>query len=419
MGDRRRRTRRQWLGACSGAVGLAALAGCTGSDDASGNGNETETETETETDSDDGNGTESLGTDWPTYGGNRQNTSSHPDIEGPDGSQVTERAVADIGGITASRSRIPTVISDGTLYGTSTAGHIYALDLETEAIDWTWERYGATIVFDGTIYGPTSGRRGDYELYGYDIENREEWVSEPNGRINGLVCRPIPTADGILISSYEDVWRVDRETGEYTHLVETPVESRLATEWPALHDGTLYIGRDPDLYAIDVDDRTVEWTYRTDDGESIVASNPTVANGTVYGASSGDALHALDADSGEEVWSVDLEYGTGTSPAVTDDLVVIGESNHLLAVDAETGDIEWEIEDELISNPEDVVIADGICYLTTAYQIWAYHAASGELVWKYERPDGSDIRFLESPTIHDGTMYIPSSDETLYAIEDA
>lgn len=418
MAERRTgtRTRRRWLGTCAALAGVSVLAGCSGREETSGNsgtGNGGTNDGANES-SDAG----SLGIDWPTYGGNRQNTSYHPDATGPDGGRVTERAVADIGGITGSRSQTPTVVSDGTLYGSSTAGHTYALDLETEEIDWTWERYGPTIAFDGRIYGPTSGRRGDHQLYAYDVENEEEWVSEQNGRISALVCRPIPTADGILVASHEDVWRVDLETGEYSHVIETPIEAGLTTDWPALHDGTLYIGRNPDLYAIDIADRTVEWTYRTDNGGSIIASNPTVANGMVYGASSDDTLHALDADSGDEVWSVDLEYGTDASPAVTDDVVVIGESNHLLAVDAETGNIEWEINDKMIYDPEDVVIAGDICYLTTGFQIWAYDTASGELVWEYERPDGTDIRFTEPPTIHDGTIYVPSSDETLYAIED-
>ena len=53
------------------------------------------------------------------------------------------------------------------------------------------------------------------------------------------------------------------------------------------------------------------WSYATGD---VVVSVPTVADGVVYVGSNDNHLYALDADTGEKLWSYDTGAGCGTRP---------------------------------------------------------------------------------------------------------
>ncbi len=403
MADRNAQTRRRWLGTCTGVAGTAVLAGCFGSEDDGG-------ETSGNGGNGDGASEGSLGEDWPMYGVDLQNTAHQPDATGPEGNELTAREIVDIGG----SSSKPASIVDGTVYVPSTSGMTYAVEPDQGEARWEKEGYQTPTIYDGTVYGPTDGG----QVYGYDIETGDRWVSEEIPDVDGGLGAPIIVGEKILASSNEAIWQIDSDTGEYTNIVDTPSYVGSSTDQPAYHDGMYYIGRFSVLYGINVDSSEIEWTFEPDEEGNLSGSNPAVSNGMVYLTSRDRKLHAIDTDSGDEAWTVDT--GTiETSPAVANGLVYTAERDQVIAVDADEGDIEWREEDAIIGEPEDIVIADGVCYVTTRNGISAYDAASGDLKWEYEIPDDSSAWFDTSPAISDGTIYLPSRDETLYAIEDA
>ncbi|MFC4541498.1 PQQ-binding-like beta-propeller repeat protein [Halosolutus amylolyticus] len=347
------------------------------------------------------------------YGVDLQNTAHHPDANGPEGDEVTARAVTD----TEETGIYPVTIADGMLYGNSGGKKIYALDLETEEIEWEGDVSGSTAVRDGRVYGPIS----DETLYAYDVDSGDQWESEQHDEIDAFVTHPLPTADGILIASDDAIWGFDSDTGDYTHIIDTPL-TNLTTDWPAFADDTLYIGRSDGLHAINVATPEIEWTFQPEDEGGLTNSNPAISDGTVYTIKftswNEKQLLAIDADSGEEEWATEIDID-GVSPAVADGTVYLAGSESLVAVNADSGTVEWERGDDIALEPYDVVVANGICYVTTSFRIWARDAGTGDLVWEYQRPDESDIRFSASPTVFDETVYVPSSDDTLYAIEEA
>ncbi|QSW99374.1 PQQ-binding-like beta-propeller repeat protein [Haloterrigena alkaliphila] len=403
MIERRRQTRRRWLGTCAGVAGITALAGCSESDETSGNGDGTENS---------GNGRGSLGDDWPMYGVDLRNTAHHPNSTGPDGDKLTKRSLLDREG----RGAYQSAIVDETLYVSGTSGRIKAFDLETEEVLWEAERSGPPTVYDGTVYGPTENR----SVYGYDGDTGDRWKSDAVDSISGLgLLRPLPTDRGIIVASRESIWNFDPETGAYNEVLEISDPGRGTTNWPAIDDETLYIGHWSELHAVNLETSEIKWTFEPKDGGGLVDSNPAVADGLVYLASYDGKLHAIDADTGEEEWAVDTVANVEASPAVAEGIVYLGERDQVLAVDAASGDLEWQETDAVAGEPEDIVVADGVAYVTTRYGISAYDAASGDLEWEYVIPDESDVVFNTPPTISDGTIYVGSADETWYAIEDA
>jgi outer membrane protein assembly factor BamB len=70
-----------------------------------------------------------------------------------------------------------------------------------------------------------------------------------------------------------------------------------------------------------------------------VYSSPAVANGVVYGASYNSRAWALDARSGDELWSYDTGPGgyVDSSPAVVNGVVYLGSCNGIYAFSLKHG----------------------------------------------------------------------------------
>jgi len=76
---------------------------------------------------------------------------------------------------------------------------------------------------------------------------------------------------------------------------------------------------------------------------------PIVHDGVMFAYSYGDVLQAIDATTGELLWSFQRELEDGKAPgmkkgaAIYDDKIVIATSDiHLIALNAKTGMIEWD-----------------------------------------------------------------------------
>lgn len=84
---------------------------------------------------------------------------------------------------------------------------------------------------------------------------------------------------------------------------------------------------------------TTAWEYQA---PASVNGAPAVTEDRVY-ALSGDGLVALDASSGDEVWTRDDISGTSSPTLAGDVLFVFGSDATLWAVDAETGEDRWNV----------------------------------------------------------------------------
>jgi len=154
-----------------------------------------------------------------------------------------------------------------------------------------------------------------------------------------------------------------------------------STEWP-------YPAFDPraSAYAPDAaaprEGATERWTVET----PRPTDRPVVAAGRVF-LPGPDALHALDLDTGESVWSV----GPGESPWTNAPAVVDGtvyatfrEPPGAVALDPEDGTEVWRADLGPVSAPP-VVDDDGRCYVGTRDgRLVALEAGTGEVAWSYD-----------------------------------
>lgn len=113
---------------------------------------------------------------------------------------------------------------------------------------------------------------------------------------------------------------------------------------PTIYHGTVYVGDDGNLYALNATTGAEVWNYTTS-GE---VGSPAIYNGTVYVGSEGDSppyishLFALNASNGKVVWRENTSFLTITSPLVYNNVIYVAEGDsYLYALNATTGYVKW------------------------------------------------------------------------------
>lgn len=183
----------------------------------------------------------------------------------------------------------------------------------------------------------------------------------------------------------------------------------------------------------------IKWDVTVGDGVEQFFSRlaPANAYNKVYAASRQGEVIAVDAQSGEKVWSLDLtEYqdegflssitnlwADGISAKIAGGIVVsydtvfLGTENGLvLALDAGTGKVKWQqkVRGEVLAPP---VVDEGVVVVNTGSGIMhCLDAQSGEERWVYESEvPPLSLRGISSPTISAGAAIVGTANGRLAA----
>jgi len=205
------------------------------------------------------------------------------------------------GGIRAEQGIKGGAATDGEkLYFGALDRKLYAVDLDTMKIEWTFQA-------------------GD-------------WFEGVPAVVNGVVY--IGSNDGYL-------YAIDTDDGSVLWMFET---GNCVYSTPAIVEGTLFFTSwDGNVYALDITglEPVLKWKTRIDDQ---VSASPAAAGGKVFvgGAFEGDFV-ALDAESGEVLWKMPTKGGFDAGAVVSGDIVYVGSYDmHLYALDAATGKVLWK-----------------------------------------------------------------------------
>lgn len=163
------------------------------------------------------------------------------------------------------------------------------------------------------------------------------------GRDAGVMAAPILAAGLVIVADdHGRIAALNSEDGSlsWSADVSAPVLSTAASDGTSLFVPTSR-GR---LVKLLAEDGKQVWTYELESNDPYVAS-PAVADGqVVFGASDG-IVRALDAETGELMWSSSVEAAVTAAPLLTADVVYIGSmESKLIALDRTTGEKMWEHE---------------------------------------------------------------------------
>ena len=229
-------------------------------------------------------------------------------------------------------------VDEGTLYVVDISGRLTALDAEAGGRQWefavgdgyTWG-LGTPAVAEGHVYiVATEARRTmKSRLVALDADTGEErwrFVAEEVGEVRGTPAVAdgrvyIPTTLGavyaLAVDDGSEHWRFD-------------TDREISATSVAVTGGEVIVGTD-DGGVQAVDARTGDVTRVFPDlVQGGHLTSPTVADGDVYAVDARGVLHAIDLDAAEEQWTVDTG-SIGSSPAIIDGVIVIGDAFGFLA----------------------------------------------------------------------------------------
>lgn len=171
-----------------------------------------------------------------------------------------------------------------------------------------------------------------------------------------------------------------------------------------------------------VDELGLAWHYELDTDRGQEAT-PLVIDGVIYFTSAWSKAFALDARTGEELWTFDPEvprrYGVNACCDVVNrglaawgDKVFLGTiDGRLIALDRETGEVDWSVQS---ADPEQrytitgaprvieggrVIIGNGGAELGVRGYVTAYDAATGEQLWRFYTVPGNPADGFENETM--------------------
>lgn len=196
----------------------------------------------------------------------------------------------------------------------------------------------------------------------------------------------------------------------------------------AVVDGVVYVGTGgvDALVALDAEDGSEVWRYTDSNGKGKLRGSPTVVDDVIYAGGLDDNVFAVDAETGEELWrryTGECFGGQSPTPAVADGTVYVSEDcGDVLALAAADGSVKWRYDTGTrrgAGSPPAIV--DGVVYVgsltapggRSVQKVYAIDAETGQKLWDF--PVGDDVR--SSPAVADGTVYVGSSDQNVYAID--
>lgn len=257
---------------------------------------------------------------------------------------------------------------------------------------------------------------GDH-LYLYAIDRASgeiRWKVPTNEYVH---TAPVVVGDTILFATRDGtVYAVDAHDGSDEWTFSGVDQPGGPVPTPAVDDCTAYLNiPGTGLFALDVRNGRLQWRAP----EIRSSSSPAVVGETVYAGSKDGKLLAIDSEEGSVRWTYRSNGATATSsPAVADGIVVVGDTSgesgvptpRIHAVDADTGEAIWTVETEeyVRATPS---IADGVAYVAAGDDMFGIDLEGGEVLW-YQQSPGSVLAPL---SVAGGRVYAATTTGHLYA----
>ena len=226
----------------------------------------------------------------------------------------------------------------------SADNRLYAIDLETRQLAWTFEAeqalWAAPLVDGDAVYLPSI----DHHLYSLRLSDGAEiWRADLGG---GTVDTPT-LVDGVLLAGTfgQGLRAVDAETGELLWSFET-------TGWiwgnPTVADGIAYFGDVAGwVYSLRLGSGAEE--IRRFQPDAAIASSPAVADDRIYFNTESGTVYAYQASTGNPLWNQSISRTSRlfTDPLLAGDQLLVASTASkqgdviLTAFDAESGARRW------------------------------------------------------------------------------
>lgn len=198
--------------------------------------------------------------------------------------------------------------------------------------------------------------------------------------------------------------------------------------WPGIsvveEQDLVYVAFGPGVYAIDPATGVEVWSYpaEPDRGRTFYAT-PAVSDDMVVVGDYDNILTALNPDTGAEIWSFESDRSPFIGAAtISNGLVYAGSADGIVhALNPDNGAEVWSFEADQGIWAEPLVVEDTLYIPSLDKHLYALDAETGELRWRF--PDNGDSltppmgAIVSAPTYHEGTLFFGSFNNYLYALD--
>jgi outer membrane protein assembly factor BamB len=277
-----------------------------------------------------------------------------------------------------------------------------------------------------TITEPIDGETydGDWLMLRAIVENENAVPDSVHYILNGQ--------PSVTVSRLNTDWYTYMADDLHTGFSESPAPMDSTIFWtapvtgtyhefptPVVVDGVVYYPQDStgdSLYALNAATGEVIWSYWTGYTDDAV----TVKDGLLY--TSSDSLWCLNAITGQRVWANGEATSAATTPAVDDSFVYNCNPSYsgspttdVYCLDRYTGALEWTVTVPGYA-ASCLTVYGGMLMMPTWYgPLYALDVDDGSIVW--ENVDSGTGYWDSSPVIVDGMIYILGEDSWARAID--
>ncbi len=300
-------------------------------------------------------------------------------------------------------------IANGTVYVGTGNGGLIAVDLVSGELQWEYST-DSFIGESSPALGVNAAYIGDLDgvLHAVRLKDGARlWTFETESEIKSS---PILVNDLVLIGSYDTfLYALESETGKLRWKVQTDAQVHAT---PAVQNGLVFIaGCDGAFRAIRVADGTE--AYRIVSG-AYTGASPVVVGDRAYFGTFGYEVMALDLNEREILWryrNPDREFPYYSSATLSDGLLIVGGRDKLVhAIDAQTGDAVWTFQTLARVDSSPVVAGDRVYVGSNDGRLYVFDVATGEKLWEFN----AGAALTASPSIAAGRVVIGSTDGVLY-----
>lgn len=183
---------------------------------------------------------------------------------------------------------------------------------------------------------------------------------------------------------------------------------------PVIAEGILYLtSKSGVLHAVEAASGNEIWTHRVT--SYVTRASPAVVDGTVY-VGAGFTFSALDAATGEERWAIPFQYGGHASPTVRDGVVVVSsQQGWIFALDIDTGEAVWRLPTDGIVFGAASITDDAVLYGTDEGILYNVDSQSGVSNWRVTLPGA----IYAAPVVIENTVLVTTQAGELHALDGA
>ncbi len=339
-------------------------------------------------------------------------------------------------------------IHDSTIYVGTSDGRLIAIDAATKNRKWEYTINPPTTIYATPIVSGNLVYVGSYsgQVLALNISARVEDLSFPqsrygewewdcpieNAKSNAIVADLLVSEDAIYVSSSNGrVYSLDKEFGDLNwESIILDEEYWKLWKSPVLQGDTLYVSTlDAHIYALSSETgELLDWSFKSEAG---FASSPVIweDTDTMFLGSFDRHLYAVKIGSNISAWRFPPEKPAGNwfwaSPIVNEGIVYAGcLDSRLYAIDATTGEEIWSYltEDEngkpspIVTSP--VLIDDLLIVVNESGTVYVFDltgALANEGVPLWTASIGADVR--SSFCAQEGLVYIRGEDNQLYIVD--